>query len=167
LIPLLVEAEGLTRRFGIGSGVVVALQPTTFFIAPGERIALFGPSGSGKSTLLNLVAGLDEPTAGRIIWPGIGPREALRPLAIGMIHQFVALIPTLTVEENVALPLRLAHHPGEEDMTRTLFQFFLVASEEEDTGRNQANCDYQQEQADRPRDQFDLFTEKISAPTEQ
>jgi hypothetical protein len=51
--------------------------------------------------------------------------------------------------------------------TRALFQFFLVASEEEDTGRSHANRDYQQEQADRPRDQFDLFTEQISAPTEQ
>jgi hypothetical protein len=51
--------------------------------------------------------------------------------------------------------------------TRALFQFFLVASEEEDTGRSHANRDYQQKQADRPRDQFDLFTEQISAPTEQ
>jgi hypothetical protein len=51
--------------------------------------------------------------------------------------------------------------------TRTPFQFFLVASEKEDTDRSQANCDYQQEQADRPRDQFDFFPEQISAATEQ
>ena len=66
-----------------------------------------GPSGSGKSTLLNLIAGLDDPTGGTISWPGIGSRQALRPLAVGMIHQFAALIPTLTVAENVALPLLL------------------------------------------------------------
>jgi ABC-type lipoprotein export system ATPase subunit len=108
----LVKAEDLTRRFGAGGSEVVALASTTFSIRRGERIALFGPSGSGKSTLLNLIAGLDKPSSGFISWPGIGPPEALRPLAIGMIHQFAALIPTLSVVENVALPLQLGHRPG-------------------------------------------------------
>jgi ABC-type lipoprotein export system ATPase subunit len=109
----LVAAEGLARRFGDKARAVVALEPATFSIAKGGRIALLGPSGSGKSTLLNLIAGLDEPTAGRIAWPAIGPHEALRPLAVGMIHQFAALVPTLTVAENIALPLHLAHRPAE------------------------------------------------------
>jgi ABC-type lipoprotein export system ATPase subunit len=104
-----VEADGLARWFGTGDRAVVALEPATFSIARAARIALLGPSGSGKSTLLNLIAGLDEPSAGHISWPGLGPRETLRPVALGMIHQFVALIPTLSVAENVALPLRLAH----------------------------------------------------------
>lgn len=107
MTQLIVEADGLSRAFGTGGATVVALEPTTFSIGRGERIALLGPSGSGKSTLLNLIAGLDDPTGGTISWPGIGPRQALRPLAVGMIHQFAALIPTLTVAENVALPLRL------------------------------------------------------------
>jgi|ERR1700674_1766934 len=111
----LVEADGLARHFGSGERAVAALAPSTFAIAKGDRIALLGPSGSGKSTLLNLIAGLDRPSEGDISWPGIGAREALRPLAVGMIHQFAALIPTLTVAENVALPLHLGRRGGQED----------------------------------------------------
>jgi ABC-type lipoprotein export system ATPase subunit len=113
-----VKAEGLSRQFGSGDDKVVALEPTTFSIGRGERVALLGPSGSGKSTLLNLVAGLDEATDGTISWPGIGSRQTLRPLAVGMIHQFVALIPTLTVAENVALPLRLGRRATNDDTVR-------------------------------------------------
>lgn len=114
-----VEARGLARWYGAGDRAVVALEPATFSIGKGARIALLGPSGSGKSTLLNLMAGLDEPSAGRISWPDLGPRETLRPITLGMIHQFVALIPTLTVAENVALPLRLAHCTKEAGAVQT------------------------------------------------
>jgi len=115
MLPI-VKAEGLARQFGIGDRKVVALEPATFSIRRGERVALLGPSGSGKSTLLNLLAGLDEGTSGTISWPGIGPRQTLRPLAVGMIHQFAALIPTLSVAENVALPLRLGHRAADDDV---------------------------------------------------
>jgi len=118
MTPPIVKAEAITRRFGAGDSAAVALEPTTFSIGRGERIALLGRSGSGKSTLLNLIAGLDDATSGTIFWPGIGPREALRPLAVGMIHQFVALIPTLTVAENVSLPLRLGHRPTDDSAIR-------------------------------------------------
>jgi putative ABC transport system ATP-binding protein/lipoprotein-releasing system ATP-binding protein len=113
-----VRAECLARHFGSGDNKVVALEPTTFSIERGAHIALLGPSGSGKSTLLNLIAGLDEPSSGTISWPGIGSRQMLRPLAVGMIHQFAALIPTLNVAENVALPLRLGHRLGEDEAVR-------------------------------------------------
>src|SRR5258706_3997095 len=66
------------------------------------------------------MAGLDTPSAGVIAWPGIGPREALRPLAVGMIHQFAALMPTLTVAENVSLPLVLARRPNEDAVREAL-----------------------------------------------
>jgi len=111
----IVKAEGLARQFGTGDSKVVGLEPASFSIRRGERVALLGPSGSGKSTLLNLLAGLDEGTSGAISWPGIGSRQTLRPLAVGMIHQFAALIPTLTVAENVALPLRLGHRAADDD----------------------------------------------------
>jgi ABC-type lipoprotein export system ATPase subunit len=114
MLPI-VKAEGLARQFGAGDNKVVALEPATFSIGRGERVALLGPSGSGKSTLLNLIAGLDEGARGFISWPGIGPRQTLRPLAVGMIHQFAALIPTLSVAENVALPLRLGHRAAGEE----------------------------------------------------
>jgi ABC-type lipoprotein export system ATPase subunit len=117
MLPI-VRAEGLARQFGTGDRKVVALEPATFSIRRGERVALLGPSGSGKSTLLNLIAGLDEGASGIISWPGIGPRQTLRPLAVGMIHQFAALIPTLSVAENVALPLRLGHRAADEDVVR-------------------------------------------------
>ena len=61
----IVKADGLSRLFGAGDATVVGLEPTSFSIGQGERIALLGPSGSGKSTLLNLIAGLDDPTAER------------------------------------------------------------------------------------------------------
>jgi ABC-type lipoprotein export system ATPase subunit len=114
MLPI-VKAEGLARQFGTGDRKVVALEPVTFSIRGGERVALLGPSGSGKSTLLNLLAGLDEGTSGTISWPGIGSRQTLRPLAVGMIYQFAALIPTLSVGENVALPLRLGHRTAQDE----------------------------------------------------
>src|ERR1700674_1369798 len=124
----LVEADGLARHFGSGERAVAALAPSTFAIAKGDRIALLGPSGSGKSTLLNLIAGLDRPSEGDISWPGIGAREALRPLAVGMIHQFAALIPTLTVAENVALPLRLGHLAAENDAVNEALAALALAA---------------------------------------
>jgi ABC-type lipoprotein export system ATPase subunit len=116
MTPPIVRAEGLARQFGNDDAMVVGLEPATFSIGRGECIALLGPSGSGKSTLLNLIAGLDEGTSGTISWPGIGSRQTLRPLAVGVIHQFVALIPTLTVAENAALPLRLGHQAVSDDV---------------------------------------------------
>lgn len=105
----LVDAKAVSRHYGKGNAALTAVQPASFTITGGDRIALVGPSGSGKSTVLNLIAGLDDPTEGTIVWPDIGNRAALRPLAVGMIHQFASLVPTLSLEQNVALPLLLGH----------------------------------------------------------
>jgi ABC-type lipoprotein export system ATPase subunit len=103
----LVLCEGAARTYGDGSTATVALQPTDCMIGVRDRVALIGPSGSGKSTLLHLMAGLDDPTVGTVSWPGIGPRASLRPGPVAVIFQGPSLLPPLTVEENVALPLVL------------------------------------------------------------
>jgi ABC-type lipoprotein export system ATPase subunit len=103
----LVECMGAGRTYGTGRTATVALQPTDCNVGDGAHIALVGPSGSGKSTLLHLMAGLDEPTVGRVAWPAIGDRTALRPGPVAVIFQGPSLLPPLTVNENVALPLVL------------------------------------------------------------
>ena len=104
----LVRCQGVERRYGSGAATAIALRPTDCEVAPGARIAITGPSGSGKSTLLHLLAGLDEPTAGLVSWPAIGPRTALRPGPLAMVFQGPSLLPSLSVLENVALPRQLA-----------------------------------------------------------
>jgi putative ABC transport system ATP-binding protein/lipoprotein-releasing system ATP-binding protein len=108
----LVRCAGAARTYGRGQAATVALAPTDCTVEAGARIAIVGPSGSGKSTLLHLMAGLDDPTVGRVEWPAIGDREALRPGPVAIIFQGPSLLPPLTVEENVALPLVLG---GEHD----------------------------------------------------
>ncbi len=101
----LVRCEDVARTFGTGRAAIVALHATTCEVRPGQRIAVVGPSGSGKSTLLHLMAGLDDPTVGRVSWPAIGDRDDLRPGRVAVIFQGPSLLPPLTVLENAALPL--------------------------------------------------------------
>lgn len=108
----LVACAGAGRTFGSGPAATVALQPTDCVVPSAARVAIVGPSGSGKSTLLHLMAGLDDPTLGSVRWPAIGTRGELRPGRVAVIFQGPSLLPPLTVEENVALPLVLA---GETD----------------------------------------------------
>ncbi|MFI5034956.1 MAG: ABC transporter ATP-binding protein [Acidimicrobiales bacterium] len=87
------------------------IEHADFDVWLGSRISLTGPSGSGKSTLLHLIAGLTEPTTGVIDWPGLGPRDELRPRDIAIAFQGPSLLAPLSVVENVALPLLLLHQP--------------------------------------------------------
>jgi ABC-type lipoprotein export system ATPase subunit len=107
---VLVEGSEVARRFGRKGSDVFALQPASFAIRSGDRIALLGRSGSGKSTLLHLIAGLDAPTGGALSWPALGWNSALRPTYIGIVFQAPSLIPTLSVVENVEVPLRVSGH---------------------------------------------------------
>ena len=103
----LVLAENVGRHFGSGTAATEALRHATCAIYPGDRIALTGPSGSGKSTLLHLLGGLDTPTRGSVTWPGLGPREALRPGRVVDVFQGPSLLPPLAVLDNVRFPLLL------------------------------------------------------------
>jgi len=110
-----VSATDVTRRYGSGDVAVDALRGVSLGIAPGKLTAIMGPSGSGKSTLMHILAGLDRPTGGRVSVAGIDITELgdseltqLRRDHIGFIFQFFNLLPMLTAEENVLLPLQIA-----------------------------------------------------------
>ena len=110
----LLALEGVAKRFTRGQEVVVALDGVDLDVAAGEFVAIVGRSGSGKSTLLHVAGGLDTPDAGRVVFDGrdvqalsVSERAALRRREIGFVFQFFHLIPTLTVAENVTLPLML------------------------------------------------------------
>lgn len=102
-----IEAEDVSRRFG----TLEALRPTTLRIRAGEHLAIMGPSGCGKTTLLNLLGALDRPTSGKLTFSGrpisYGDREVteLHRRGVGFVFQGFALIPSLTVIENVELTL--------------------------------------------------------------
>jgi putative ABC transport system ATP-binding protein len=113
--PVCIAARDLTRRYGDGDMAVDALRGVSLAVAEGELVAVMGPSGSGKSTLMHLLAGLDRPTGGEIWIDGtqigaLGDSELtkLRRRHIGFVFQFFNLLPMLTAEENILLPLRLA-----------------------------------------------------------
>jgi putative ABC transport system ATP-binding protein len=110
-----VQLDHISRHYKMGESFVRAVDDVSLSVGRGEYLALLGSSGSGKSTLLNLIAGLDRPTSGAIVANGAN-LAALSPLelaryrrnTIGMIFQSFNLLPRMTLEENVDLPLRLA-----------------------------------------------------------
>ena len=108
MIKALVEVRQAGRVYARGGEPVTALASASCEVYPGARIALVGPSGSGKSTLLHLLGGLETPTSGTVTWPALGARENLRPEKVAYVFQTPSLIPSLSVVENVELPLRLA-----------------------------------------------------------
>jgi putative ABC transport system ATP-binding protein len=110
-----VTARDVTRRYGSGETAVDALRGVSLGVDDGDLTAVMGPSGSGKSTLMHILAGLDRPTSGEVSIAGtniteLGDNELtkLRRRAIGFVFQFFNLLPMLTAEENVTLPISIA-----------------------------------------------------------
>lgn len=108
----ILEAKGLRKKYQMGEVAVEVLSGLDFQVTRGEFVAIMGPSGSGKSTLLHLLGGLDRPSEGEVTLAGmrlsvLGDKQAtlVRRHNIGFVFQFFNLLPTLTAEENVSLPL--------------------------------------------------------------
>jgi putative ABC transport system ATP-binding protein len=114
-LPDAVRLDHVSKVYGRGEGAVIALDRVTVELRSGSFTAVMGPSGSGKSTFLHCAAGLDAPTSGNVRLGGAdvgglseAKRTALRRERIGFIFQAFNLLPWLTVEQNISLPLRLA-----------------------------------------------------------
>jgi putative ABC transport system ATP-binding protein len=134
-VSVILRAEGLTKQVSSPEGPLTILDDVTLEIRRGEAVALVGPSGAGKTTLLALLAGLDQPTRGRI-WLGSDEltaldedgRAMLRARRVGFVFQSFHLVQSLTALENVMLPLELAGDPGAlRQATATLAQVGLAA----------------------------------------
>ena len=117
-----VVAEDVTRRYGEGDTAVDALRGVSLEVGQGKLTAVMGPSGSGKSTLMHILAGLDKPTSGSVTIAGTeittlkdSDLTKLRRQHIGFVFQFFNLLPMLTAEENITLPLSIAGEKPDEE----------------------------------------------------
>src|SRR5262249_6450489 len=124
-----VTATEVTRRYGEGETAVDALRGVSLAVLRGELVAVMGPSGSGKSTLMHILAALDTPTSGTVSIggqnvAGLTDREVtlLRRKHIGFVFQFFNLLPMLTAEENVVLPLSIAGEKPEKGFLEGLLK---------------------------------------------
>jgi putative ABC transport system ATP-binding protein len=115
----ILHCEALTKTYVSGGREITVLRDITFELEPGGFLAVTGPSGSGKSTLLGLLAGLDRPARGRVVLDGHDlsalsedERAELRAEKVGFVFQSFHLIPTLTAQENIQVPLELRGEDG-------------------------------------------------------
>lgn len=116
---IVMDVKNITKRLPLGREHIDILKGISFQIRGAEFVSIVGPSGSGKSTLLGIIAGLDNPTTGRVLVDGIditrmneGRLAGMRNMKIGMVFQAFNLIPTLTAQENVEVPLYVGKHPS-------------------------------------------------------
>ena len=123
------QVEQLTKVYGAGDAAVRALDGVSLTVERGEFVAVMGASGSGKSTLLHLLASVDSPTAGSVQVDGVDvgtltPTQAalFRRRKVGLIYQFFNLIPTLSVEKNIAMPLLLDKRKPDPALFQSLVQ---------------------------------------------
>ena len=116
---VVMDVQNITKSLPLGRERIDILKGISFRIMNGEFVSIVGPSGSGKSTLLGIIAGLDNPTTGQVLIDGVditrmseGKLAAVRNSKIGMVFQAFNLIPTLTAQENVEVPLYVGKHKG-------------------------------------------------------
>jgi len=125
----IVTANDVRRRYGEGAAAVDALAGVSVEFERGRFGAIMGPSGSGKSTLMHILAGLDRPTSGSVVLDGVeitaledGDLTRLRRDKLGFIFQFFNLLPVLTAEENIVLPLSIAGKRPDPEWVRQLVE---------------------------------------------
>jgi putative ABC transport system ATP-binding protein len=116
---IVMDVRDITKSLPLGRERIDILKGISFSITSGEFVSIVGPSGSGKSTLLGIIAGLDNPTTGQVFIDGVditkmteGKLAVVRNSKIGMVFQAFNLIPTLTAQENVEVPLYVGKHKG-------------------------------------------------------
>ncbi len=126
----ILKVENLSKIYGKGDAKVIALNDISFEVEEGEFIAITGPSGSGKSTLLHSIAGLEKPSSGTVYFYDKNIYEMnkkdltiLRRQKIGIIYQFYNLIPNLTVEENILLPIELDRKKVDKNKLEDILKF--------------------------------------------
>jgi len=126
-MSVIISVDGLVKQYGGGHGAVAALREVSFDVPEGQFVSVTGPSGCGKSTLLGLIAGLSEPTSGRVLVAGrdvaaLSPdaRSDLRLRSIGIVFQSFNLLPTFTTLENVAVPLEFQGVPWRDARRRAI-----------------------------------------------
>ncbi len=124
-----VVARDITRRYGEGVSAIEALRGVSLDVTQGQLVAVMGPSGSGKSTLMHTLAGLDTPSSGTVTIAGTeittlddDKLTQLRREHIGFVFQFFNLLPMLTAEENIALPLSIAGERADREWLSELLQ---------------------------------------------
>lgn len=135
-LSIVLETRQVRKAFGEGEARVEALRGVDLRVSAGEMVAIMGRSGSGKSTLLTLLGGVDTPTSGQVLLEGADlatmtdkQRTLIRRQRIGFIFQQFNLLPILTAEENVALPLELDGVPLQEARRRAAEKLALVGME--------------------------------------
>lgn len=116
---VVMDVQNITKSLPLGRERIDILKGISFQIMSGEFVSIVGPSGSGKSTLLGIIAGLDNPSTGQVLIDGVditrmteGKLAGVRNSKIGMVFQAFNLIPTLTAQENVEIPLYVGKHKG-------------------------------------------------------
>ena len=131
----ILEIKNLCKTYGNGDTSVKALDNVSFSVEKGEFVAIIGPSGSGKSTLLHILGGVDVPTSGSVIIDGTDISKLdetalaiFRRRQIGLIYQFYNLIPILTVEENLTLPLLLDGKKPDKSMISELTEILGLSN---------------------------------------
>lgn len=134
----ILRCEGVEKVFGKGENQVTALNGINLSVEKGEFVAIVGASGSGKSTLLHILGSVDKPTRGKVTVDGVdigrlSAKEAavFRRRKVGLIYQFYNLIPTLTVEKNILMPMLLDKRKPEAAYLETLLRTLGIADKTE------------------------------------